>query len=55
MVIQTFKILVPFATTLCGHKVAKWHDPDNSMGVKPYNPNPNLPHVYNDIAWLIKP
>ncbi len=23
--------------------------------IKPYNPNPNLLQVYNDIAWLIKP
>ncbi len=48
------KTTVAFATTSCGHQVAIWHHPDNSMGVKPYNPNPNLCHVYNDIAWLIK-
>jgi hypothetical protein len=50
MAIQTLKILVAFATTLCGHWV-------NGMIliIKPYNLNPNLPHMYNDIAWLIKP
>jgi hypothetical protein len=54
MAIQTLKILVAFAITLCDHLVAIWHDPDNSMVVKPYNPNYNLPQVYSDIAWLIK-
>jgi hypothetical protein len=43
-------LAVAFATKSNSYCAAMWRTIKGAMK----NPNPNLPHVHNDIAWLIQ-